>query len=186
MDPFSWAMLIMTALSTVNSMTSGSEQNTENTPTPTGGPDLGEKPNAIGGQPAIPGIEEILAMIPDMSGATAAAGQAAQQTQAATPQAVSVFNTPDQNAAIEGAPPAGETPPAAPTPGVGEVLMAVPGALAATGNLLGLNDTQERTQRPAPAAGGAPGRPVGQFARPMGQSGVDIGQLLAALPGIRG
>lgn len=67
---------------------------------------------------------------------------------------------------------------------IGEILAAIPAALAATGDLLGVSDVNEITQRPAPVAGGQGGGLVGQFARPFGQN-PNIGQLLAALPGIR-
>jgi len=67
---------------------------------------------------------------------------------------------------------------------IGQILAAIPQALVAAGSLLGVNDVDTVTSRPAPVAGGGGGGLVGQFNRPLGQ-GSDIGQLLAALPGLR-
>lgn len=76
------------------------------------------------------------------------------------------------------------TPPAGTETDIGQILAAIPQALLAAGSLLGINDTNTITQRPAPIAGGGGGGLVGQFNRPIGQQ-PDIGQLLAALPGLR-
>jgi len=70
-----------------------------------------------------------------------------------------------------------------PAQDIGKILAAIPQALVAAGSLLGINDQDTRTQRPAPVAGGGGGGLVGQFNRPIGQS-PDIGRLLAALPGL--
>lgn len=174
MDPYSWAYLIMTAISTAAALQPGPDVDTER-PAPPGGaaptdiqPIFG--PGGAGGIPNLP------SEIPDISGPTQAAATAA----ASIPQAQ--VTTPPE---LVGPPESRKGPKETPDGDVGKVLAALPEAIAAVAPLLGLGPQPIPTQRPAPAVGGQPGSPVGQFAQPFGQQ-LDIGRLLAALPGIRG
>ena len=124
-----------------------------------------------GGLPSLP------ADVPDIAGPAQAAASAAAtvpQTEVTTP--VELVGPPESRKG------SGE-PPATEDGQVGKVLAALPKALAAVAPLLGLGPQPIPTQTAAPVAGGQPGSPVGQFAQPFGQQ-LDIGRLLAALPGI--
>lgn len=68
-------------------------------------------------------------------------------------------------------------------PEIGDILAAIPDAMAAL-DLLFSQPQNQRSTRPAPVAGAPGGQVVGQFARPLGQPQLNIGQLLAALPRI--
>ena len=179
MDPFSWAMLIMSAISTASSLNKPDIETEDAAPTAGINPaDLGNiisPPSdplaAVSGLPQIEGP----------ANAAAKAAAAVPQTKVTPPPSVP---GPVAKAATPGAPnvPA-PTPPAKPPPDIGAVLAAVPDALAAVAPLLGLTDQNVRTSRPAPISGVNAGSRIGALGRQT--AGIDIGQLLAALPGIR-
>ena len=135
----------------------------------------------------IPQAMEVLAgmmggqMVPTADQAAAAGAQAGQATQ----QAAKVKTTPPNvpTSATTETPEAKEVEAPSDELKTGEVLAAIPAALQAVDMLF--NQQNTLTQRPAPAAGFAGGQVVGQFAQPYGGTGNSIGQLLAALPGIR-
>ena len=186
MTPFEWSMLILSALGTASSMTAGQDVETE-APAPTpqaGGFDPAEFMKAMRDQPQSPLAS--VADIPTLAGPAGAATQAA----ATIPKTKITPPTPLPGTEVAKAATQGKVeipapvPPQEPPPDIGAILAAIPDALAAAAPLLGLNDQAVSTQRAAPIAGGGGGGLVGRFAR--GPGGIDIGQLLAALPGIRG
>lgn len=155
-----------------------------------------ETPAQAGGQaPASPGpfaqpdqLNQTLAglmgggpMVPTVDQATQAAAQAGRATQQASqmkPVDTKVPTGKEQKTGESKEVSDGNTPPT-----TGEILAAIPQALAAVDMLF--NQQAQATQRPAPIAGAPGGQVVGQFAQPYGGPGNNIGQLLAALPGIR-
>ena len=170
MSPFEWAMIIMSALSTANAL-KGPGDVEQQTPALPGGADPSDIKPIIGAG-GLGGIPNLPANVPTLEGpvkATAAAATATPKTEVTPPPKVPV--------------PGKEKEPE--TSEIGQLLAALPKAIVAAAPLLGLGDRPIPTQRPAPVAGGQPGKPVGQFAQPFGQQ-LDIAQLLAALPGIRG
>jgi len=183
MTPFEWGMLILSALGTASAATSGVDQDIE-TPAGLGGSAPPKVERSLQG-PAGPSLASV-ADLPTIAGpASVAAKSAAQvpQTQVTPPPQVP---GPGGGAVQKAAAPSPTGPPNPTAPNVktdiGQILAAVPAAIAAAAPLLGLTDQNIATQRPAPVAGGAPGGLVGRFAQQAG--GVDIGRLLAALPGI--
>ncbi len=178
MTPFEWGMLILSAIGTGNALLS-SEDILEETPGPVPGGGQGQdnlQALLQASQPTqTPGAPDV----PTLTGPVAAATKAAQ----AVPK--TKVTTPPELKGPSGR--GGGTPKGTEEgPGVGQVLAAVPEALAAVAPLLGLTETRQFSQRPAPVAGGQPGRLVGQFAQTFGPQNLDIGRLLAQLPGIRG
>ncbi len=183
MDPYSWAMLIMGAISTAASLTSGVDVETEVPALPGGGsPDI---------QPIIGGATppKLPPNVPDLAGPAAAAQKAG-----AGPK-LEVTPGPTIPTPAQPVPTSPELPNQGPTakipttgapanPEIGQVLAAIPDALAAVAPLLGLGPQPIGRQITAPVAGGQPGGLVGQFNTNFGSGQNDIGQLLAALPGI--
>ena len=170
MSPFEWAMIIMSALSTANALKGPGDVKQETPALPGGASPSDIQP--IMGVGGIGGIPNLPANVPTLEGpvkATAAAATATPKTKVTPPPEVPV---PGKEKEPEGSE-------------IGKLLAALPEAIVAAAPLLGLGDRPIPTQRPAPVAGGQPGKPVGQFAQPFGQQ-LDIAQLLAALPGIRG
>lgn len=164
--------MIMAALSTASALTSGSDITEENPAQPGGASPADIKP--IMGAGGMGGIPNLPANVPTLEGPTqaaAAAATATPKTQVTTPPEVPTGKEPEKPE--EGA-------------GIGQILASLPQALVAAAPLLGLGDQPIPTQRPAPIAGGQPGKPVGSFAQPFGPGQIDIARLLAALPGIRG
>ncbi|KKN64453.1 hypothetical protein LCGC14_0491410 [marine sediment metagenome] len=173
MSPFEWAMMIMAALSTASALTSSTDIEEQTPALPGGASPADIKP--IMGAGGMGGIPNLPANVPTLEGpvkATAAAATTVPQPKVTTPPQ------------LEG-PPESRAGKPEETGGIGQILAALPQALVAAAPLLGLGPQPIPTQRPAPVAGGQPGKPVGQFAQPFGQQ-TDIAQLLAALPGIRG
>lgn len=173
MDPFSWAMLIMSALSTASALKGPGDVEQETPALPGGASPADIKP--IMGAGGMGGIPNLPANVPTLEGpvqATAAAATATPKTPVTAPPELE--GPPESRAGTgeEGK--------------IGKILAALPQALVAAAPLLGLGPQPIPTQRPAPVAGGQPGQPVGQFAQPFGPGQLDIAQLLASLPGIRG
>lgn len=183
MDPFSWAMLIMSALSTASALNKPDIETEDAAPAAGIDPaDLGAiispKTDPLAAVSGLPGLE-------GPTKAAAAAAKATPQTKVTTPPPLAgPGGAAVAKAATPGAPnvPAPIPPPQAP-PDIGAVLAAVPDALAAVAPLLGLTDQNVSQQRAAPISGQNSGNQIGAFARQG--AGIDIGQLLAALPGIR-
>ncbi|MCZ6775852.1 MAG: hypothetical protein O7D34_05295 [Ignavibacteria bacterium] len=168
MTPFEWGMLILSAIGAASAATSGVDVDTEQPAPPGGAAPTNIQP--IFGSGGLGGIPNLPPAVPDITGPAQAAATAAAgipETQVTTPPEVPAPGG-DGEEGIGG---------------VGQVLAALPQALAAVAPLLGLGPQPIPTQTAAPIAGGQPGSPVGQFAQPFGQQ-LDIGRLLAALPGI--
>jgi hypothetical protein len=180
MTPFEWGLLILSAIGTASAATSGVDVDEETAALPGGAAIEIEKPLT----PPTPALAAV-ADLPTLAGPTAVATKAAAQVPQAKVTTPPQIPGPVAKAAtpvLTG--PTAPTPPLKPPPGIGQILAAVPEALSAIAPLLGLTDQNIATQRPAPISGGSGGGLVGRFAQQAG--GVDIGQLLAALPGIRG
>lgn len=187
MTGFEWAMLITAILGTGNALTSGTDIETEEPAEPTGGPSF-DPTDFINKLSQQQGPLGSIADIPTLAGPTQAAAQAAAKTpkvKVETPPQIPAPG-PEVAAAATAAKPIIPNPvsPAKPPPDIGQVLAAIPDALTAIAPFLGLTDQRVGGSNPAPVAGGSSGGLVGRFARQAG--GIDIGQLLAALPGIRG
>lgn len=165
----------------------GGSVDKENTPQPggvSGDPGTGPLNTSTAGGDPLQGILAQLGGMPDLSNvATTAQGPAA-----ATNQASQVTPTdPGLQAPGGGGDTEGGDPSADIEGGdnIQNILAAIPAAIAAAGDLLGTSGQQGITQRPAPVAGGRGGGLVGQFAQQPGGQQLNIGQLLAQLPGIR-
>lgn len=197
MTGFEWAMLIFAALNTGNALTAGTDVETETPAPPAGGPQIDPKDFADLFSQQQGGFGSI-ADIPTL------AGPVEQATQAAARIPKTEVTTPPQ---IPGPPPGVQIPPPGPAvakagtpnpvgpvnpqmpkqaPDIGQLLAAIGPAIEAVAPLLGLNDQRLPESRAAPISGGGGGGLVGRFANRPGGGGIDIGQLLAALPGIRG
>lgn len=169
MDPL-WIMALSSLLGTGAALTGGQDVENQTPAQPTGGQGPGPSPFA---PDALTSEFAVLEQLANLDPAVLQAAQAANQTQQAT--------------APVAPPPEVPAPSPTDTPtdtSIGELLLSTPAAINATAQLLGLNDTFTRSQRPAPVAGGGGGRPIPQFGAPLGRQS-SIGQLLAALPGIR-
>jgi hypothetical protein len=189
MTGFEWAMLISAIIGTGSALTSGVDVDEETPAQPTGGQDF-DPSELIKQLSSQQGPLGSVADLPTLAGPTEAATTAATKTpQTKVTPPPPVPGPPGGEAVAKAATPklTGPTapipPPQAP-PDVGQVLAAIPDALQAIAPLLGLTDQRVGGTTAAPVAGGAPGGLVGRFAQQG--AGIDIGQLLAALPGIRG
>lgn len=187
MTGFEWAMLILSALTTADTLTSKTKVETE-TPAPTSGIDPSDLTQLFGAN--TPDPLAAVSGLPTLEGPTKVATEAATtipKTQVTTgPQ----IPAPGAAVAKAGTPvttgPENPQLPQQKPEDIGQVLAAIPEALKAIAPLLGLTDQSINRQTAAPISGGAAGGLVGRFANPPGGGGIDIGQLLAALPGIRG
>lgn len=187
---FETLFYIMSSLLAGNALVNPAEStvNEQNAGSPTGGaPQTGTGPlnqqpdqlqqefmNFLGGGQSAPGLQN----------ATDTAANAAESVAAASAVTPSSPELVGKGEAAKY--PGGKEAPAPEAgPEIGAVLAAIPQALQAV-NMLFAGSQDQYSTRPAPIAGGQPGRPVGQFAQPYGQAAPnDIGRLLAALPGIR-
>jgi len=185
-----WAAVtaIISALSAIASATADGGSVEKDTSAQPGGlpqtPGTGPLNTPAVGEDPLLGVLGALSQMPDLSNvATNAQGPAA-----ATNQASQVAVT-DPGLNAPAAPETSGVEDAAKDIKSGDdiqnILAAIPAAIAAAGDLLGTGGQQGRTQRPAPVAGGRGGGLVGQFAQQPGGQQLNIGQLLAQLPGIR-
>lgn len=175
MTPFEWGMLILSSLSTANAL-AGTDVEVE-TPALPGG---GETTNVAPLPPTnkVPGLPED---IPDLTGPT----KELAKIKPLPPQIEQPPKLSGPPRSRAGAASKVEAP--AEPPDIGKILAAIGPALEAVVPLLGLNDQRIPEKRPAPISGsGSGGGLVPQFAQTFGNQKIDIGQLLAALPGIRG